>query len=170
MWRLPVFASSYGASPSGAKRLRRVPGMPPLSRARYGVTSCRRRWHKCRSRCEAPDGAIARWLRQPKWPNDTARILPFPIGASVAAEAASAGAARDGWSVPVAGVAPFDIVVTGEDAEALLTVERNHKPATLSLWKPVMKGSFGAFTRCFAAIVILYAPAATAQEQCIRGV
>ena len=26
---------------------------------RHRVTSCRQRWHKCRSRCEAPDGAIA---------------------------------------------------------------------------------------------------------------
>jgi hypothetical protein len=33
-----------------------------------------------------------------------------------------------------------------------------------------MKGSFGAFTRRFAAIVILYAPAATAQEQVHQGV
>jgi hypothetical protein len=32
----------------GATRLCRVPGMPPSGRTRYGVTSCRQRWHKCR--------------------------------------------------------------------------------------------------------------------------
>jgi hypothetical protein len=66
MWPDRVVPPLRGASPSasltaspGATRLRRVPELPLSSRARYGVTSCRRRWHKCRSRCEAPDGAIA---------------------------------------------------------------------------------------------------------------
>ena len=39
----------------------------------------------------------------PKWRGSTAPRRPFPIGASVAAEAARAGEARDGSSVPVAG-------------------------------------------------------------------
>jgi hypothetical protein len=42
-------SASLTASP-GATQLRRVPRMPPSGRTRHGVTSCRRRWRKCRSR------------------------------------------------------------------------------------------------------------------------
>jgi hypothetical protein len=52
----------------------------------------------------------------PKWPDDTVPRLPFPSGVCVAAEAAKAGEARDGSSVPVAGGGSraVDMVVTGE--------------------------------------------------------
>jgi hypothetical protein len=44
-------------------------------------------------------------LIPPKWRDDTAPRLLFPIGITVADEAARAGEARDGWSVPVGGAA-----------------------------------------------------------------
>jgi hypothetical protein len=54
--------------PSGSRTACRVLGVPPSGRTRYGVTSCRRRWYKCRSRREGrtirPRDSVPDWRKR----------------------------------------------------------------------------------------------------------
>jgi hypothetical protein len=108
----PMFARSSGTSPSGSLAFGEPHGFAGSHTASPGATRLRREPHgfagckACRHQVEPATASLraaegAQVPIPPKWPNDTAPRLRFPIGAS-------------GSSVPVAGATMRILVVTGK--------------------------------------------------------